>query len=330
MTIFVSILLIFICILGIYYFYAFMQRRSFFSKNDELKPQNNDIQSEISDEKIDILKILKFQSEYEFLTNSQNDNTLFIDFSHTLPRIFENKIYAVCEAVFDIINFYDSKFFKCEFTLKFKEISRTNDTIKLEISVSSNKAEKSLNNAVLNYIENDFNFVDTNLNSAKIAVSNLGSFLSFSHTQNSMELKFSLNLKFFQTESRNFKKYNFNVLIAQNLPQISNDLKAKFSVLGCDVRPVFEYKNVKRHIDDFIYKADICVISAEILKNKNEIEYLNSVSKPMFFVILLNNAKNLQILKELKFDFFRLDMPCFFDDIHAICELVSEKQELQN
>ena len=99
--------------------------------------------------------------------------------------------------------------------------------------------------------------------------------------------------------------------------------------MGCAVAPNSTWANIKKHLDDFIYKPDIVLISTEVLHSQKEIEYLNSVqkNKNAFFAFILRNKSDLKLLKRINFNAFKLKMPYLYDDIYALCEIVAKAKQ---
>ncbi|MBP5778892.1 MAG: hypothetical protein J6W17_02930, partial [Campylobacter sp.] len=142
---------------------------------------------------------------------------------------------------------------------------------------------------------------------------------------------FNSNLVFYRSSRFSFlkNKYHYNVLICENNEEIFNDLTLFFAQIGCAVSPNSSWQNIKKHLDDFIYKPDIVLIEAEVLKNAKEVEYLNSIqkNKKAYFAFILRNSDEFKLVKKLDFNTFKIKMPYLYDDLYALCEVVAKAKQ---
>jgi len=292
-------------------------------------------QKEIKAGIIDLFELLKLQSEILFEECARFDNTIFVNFSKSLPRIYDNSVSGVLQTVNHICKFFAFEFQKTTISINFSSLRISENKILLHISINSDKfLSQSRILSIKNFLDNKQNFDDINLIKAKESAEKIGAFLHFEADNNKIAIDFSSNLVFYKSNRFGFikNKYDYNILICENNANIFDDLTLLFAQMGCAVAPNSTWANIKKHLDDFIYKPDIVFISAEILRNQKDVEYLNNIQKhkKAFFVFILRNKSDFKFMKRINFNAFKLKMPYLYDDIYALCEIISRAKQSGN
>lgn len=315
------IIAIFALILIIFFINS-IKIKKFANQNDEANLQSD---TKKRSNESDILKILKFKSQIWFNDGVAFDNFVQIIYSAKFPRNFSNNLDEILEIISLCVRFYISKLHKALISVEFKEQNRVGKNISFVIKISANKNfSNSQNIKIMKFLENSANFDDLNLLEARNLTLKTNNILVYEFTDSSSSINLNVNLNF---QKENFplflsKKYDQNALIACDNSDIFANLSGVLKEAGLEVKPENSWANIIKHIDNFIYTPDIVFIDAEILKDKNNITYLNNIRKnSVFFVIIIKNRYHARGLEELSFNYFKLKMPYIYDDIYAILEL---------
>ena len=329
----IAILAIALAILAVLFFKSQKEKESQILQTTTSKKELK--QKEIKAGIIDLFELLKLQSEILFEECARFDNTIFINYSKNLPRIYDNSATGVLQTINHICKFFAFEFQKTTISVDFSSLRVSENKILLHIVISSDKfLSQSRILAIKNFLDNKQNFDDINLIKAKESAEEIGTFLHFEAENNKITIDFSSNLVFYKSNRFGFikNKYAYNILICENNATIFDDLTLLFAQMGCAVAPNPTWANIKKHLDDFIYKPDIVFIGAEILRNQKDVEYLNNIQKhkKAFFVFILRNKSDLKFVKRINFNAFKLKMPYLYDDIYALCEIISRAKQSGN
>ena len=101
-------------------------------ESDSVVPRREDIAQ------IDILKILKFQSEILFEECTKYDSTLYLSFPPQLPRIYGGEVLNLTSAVFDACEFFLQNIaepIRVSVEFSSKELRANMSSIKLDVRV---------------------------------------------------------------------------------------------------------------------------------------------------------------------------------------------------
>ena len=296
-----------------------------------LAPKQEDIAQ------IDILKILKFQSEILFEECTKYDSTLYLSFPPQLPRIYGSEILNLSSAVFDVCEFFLQNITEpicvsVEFSTK--ELKKNMSRIKLDVRVGINRQLKDPQTyAIKSALESVSNADDEYLRSAQAHLATLGTHPVLGSDGRGTFIKMDAMVGCFaQKQDFSAKKYDYNVIITHKNRAIFEELRDFLNGLGCDVMPNSNWESAKRHLNDFIYVADVVILDAEILRaNISEINYLNALEKDgVFFIFLLKNKHSLKVLEGLNFKFFKLEMPYFYDEFYATLDIIEKIKNDEN
>ncbi|WP_297917465.1 hypothetical protein [uncultured Campylobacter sp.] len=300
-------------------------------ESDSIVPRREDIAQ------IDILKILKFQSEILFEECTKYDSTLYLSFPPQLPRIYGSEILNLSSAVFDVCEFFLQNITEpicvsVEFSTK--ELKKNMSRIKLDVRVGINRQLKDPQTyAIKSALESVSNADDEYLRSAQAHLATLGTHPVLGSDGRGTFIKMDAMVGCFaQKQDFSAKKYDYNVIITHKNRAIFEELRDFLNGLGCDVMPNSNWESAKRHLNDFIYVADVVILDAEILRaNISEINYLNALEKDgVFFIFLLKNKHSLKVLEGLNFKFFKLEMPYFYDEFYATLDIIEKIKNDEN
>ena len=277
---------------------------------------------------IDILKALKFQSDILFEECGKNDSSIFINFPDQMPRIYGSNIINISNAIYDICQFFlqnikEPVFLKIEFGTP--EIKKIAQNVKFTINIG---VDKELKGTYINTMKTVFasgkKINDQYLLSAQNHLNNTSSIINFNNNKAGTYIQITTSATFFEGKNELLgKRYKYHVLIAHKTREVFDDLRAFFASVGCDVVPNPSWENTQNHLNDMIYSPDFVVIDAEYLRtDSNIVNYLNSINKDeISFAFLCKNNNSAKALAGLNFNFFRLNMPYFHDELYAILEL---------
>ena len=300
-------------------------------KNSPVVPRREDVAQ------IDILKILKFQSEILFEECTKYDSTLYLCFPPQLPRIYGGEVLNLTSAVFDACEFFLQNIAEpicvsVEFSTK--ELRKNMSSVKLDVRVGIDKQLRDPQTyAIKSALESVSDTEDEYLNSAQAHLALLGTHPVLGSDGRGTFIKMDAVLGYFaQAQDFSAKKYDYNVIITHKNRAIFEELRDFLSGLGCDVMPNSNWESAKRHLGDFIYVADVVILDAEILRaNISEINYLNALEKDgVFFIFLLKNKHSLKVLEGLSFKFFKLEMPYFYDEFYATLDIIEKIKNDEN
>ena len=326
----ITILIVILAVL-VFLFFKFQKKKNvdFF---ETPQPKKEFKQKDIKVGVIDIFELLKLQSEILFEECARFDNTIFINYPKELPRIYDNSAVSSLQILNLICKFFAFEFQKTTIKVDFSSLRVTDNKILLSISIKSDKfLSQNRILAIKNFFDGKQDFDNANLIKAKKIADKSGNFLHFDTADDKITINFNSNLVFYRSSRFSFlkNKYHYNVLICENNEAIFNDLSLFFAQINCSVGPNSSWLNIKKHLDDFIYKPDIVLIEAEILKNQNELEYLNSIqkNKNAYFAFILRNSNDLKLMKKLNFNAFKIKMPYLYDDLYALCEVVTKAKQ---
>ncbi|MDA3042527.1 MULTISPECIES: hypothetical protein [unclassified Campylobacter] len=294
----------------------------------EIKPVKKKI---IPINQVDILKPLKFQSEILFEECSRYDSSVFIKFPPDAPRYYDgyvinlsNAIYHIC--LFFLQNVKDPTLIKIVFSVRDDKPGLSRMQLLVDISVKKEIRTTYIHNLKTALISGKV-INDPYISKAKQSIGDVGKIAELSNDNGGTHIKLHAQCSYLEQENRlRAKKYNYQILIAHKDKEIFDDLKDFLDSTGCNVVPNNTWENLKTHLADRIYKADIVLIDSEILRtDSTAIAYLNLIDKEeAHFVFLRKNANSQKALNDLKFNFFKLDMPYFHDEIYAILDLVKQ------
>jgi len=299
-------------------------------ESDSVVPRREDIAQ------IDILKILKFQSEILFEECTKYDSTLYLSFPPQLPRIYGGEALNLTSAVFDACEFFLQNIaepIRVSVEFSSKELRANMSSIKLDVRVGIDRELKDPRTyALKSALESAASTDDEYLTSAQTHLRALGSHPSIGADGRGTFIKMDAVLSCFAQQSFSAKKYDYNVIITHKNRAIFEELRDFLNGLGCDVMPNSNWESAKRHLNDFIYVADVVILDAEILRaNISEINYLNALEKDgVFFIFLLKNKHSLKVLEGLSFKFFKLEMPYFYDEFYATLDIIEKIKNDEN
>ena len=204
-------------------------------KNSPVVPRREDVAQ------IDILKILKFQSEILFEECTKYDSTLYLSFPPQLPRIYGGEVLNLTSAVFDACEFFLQNIaepIRVSVEFSSKELRANMSSIKLDVRVGIDRELKDPRTyALKSALESAASTDDEYLTSAQTHLRALGSHPSIGADGRGTFIKMDAVLSCFAQQSFGTKKYDYNVIITHKNRAIFEELRDFLNGLGCDVMP---------------------------------------------------------------------------------------------